>query len=106
MNPQRQAATAADAITRLDALATELNNQGWTTRLHTPYGRLPKLHARNPEPGAAALSEHIFARPGADGSWMYWWPWNEPIADDAVTAAAIIIRVLRPAGTLSDNAQG
>ncbi|GEM_PF-1814224 len=104
MNAPGPSAAPADIIARLDALATELAALGWPTRLHTPHGRLPRLHARNPEPGAAALSEYIIARPDADGSWRYWWPWNEPIADTAVTAAAIIIRVLRPARTLSDNA--
>lgn len=67
--------------------------------MHAPRGRIPSLHARNPESGAAALSEHIYAQPRADGTWMYWWPWAQPIADTPGTAAAVIIRVLRPAGT-------
>lgn len=60
---------------------------------------LLSLYARNPEPGAAALSEHIFARPRADGTWTYCWPWAEPIANTPATAAAIIVRVLRPTET-------
>lgn len=92
-------AGAADTIARLDALAAELGTHGWTARLHTPRGRPPRLHARNPEPGAAALSEHIYAQPRPDGTWMYWWPWAEPIAETAPDTAAIITRVLRPAGT-------
>lgn len=95
MNAPSPAATPADTI----ALAAELTAHGWTTRLHAPHGRTPTLHARNPEPGAAALSEHIYAQPSADGHWTYWWPWKEPIADTPATAATIIIRVLRPAGT-------
>jgi len=86
-------------ITRLDALAAALTAHGWTARLHAPRGRTPSLHARNPEPGAAALSEDIYAQPRADGTWTYWWPWAEPIAEAPDSAAAVIVRVLRPAGT-------
>ena len=85
----------AEMTARLEALATQLAVHGWAARLDAPPGRVPSLHARNPAPGAAALSEHIYAQPGADGTWRYWWPWAEPIAE----AAAVIVRVLRPAGT-------
>jgi hypothetical protein len=94
-----QAATTADMIARLSALAAELAAQGWTARLSTPRGRAPSLHALNPEPGAAALSEYIYAQPGPTGTWMYWRPRVEPIAGTAPEAAATITRVLRPAGT-------
>ncbi len=97
MNAPGLRASTADVIARLNDLATELNARGWTARLHTPSGRLPSLHTRNPEPGAAALSEHIYAKPRADGCWMYWWPWAEPIADTPAGAAAVIVRVLRTA---------
>ena len=93
-------ASSADAIARLDALATELNSHGWTASIQNPPGRTPRLYARNPEPGAAALSESIYAQPRADGTWSYWWPWAEPIAETAAAAAAIIVRVLRPAEAL------
>lgn len=89
----------ADVVARLDALATELAALGWSARLYAPPGRAPSLHARNPEPGAAALSEDIYAQPRADGTWVSWWPWAEPIAIEAADAAAIIVRVLRPAPT-------
>jgi hypothetical protein len=93
-------ASSADTIARLDALAAELTSHGWTASVMTPQGSTPRLYARNPEPGAAALSERIFARPRADGTWSYWWPWAEPIADTASAAAAIIVKVLRPAAAL------
>jgi hypothetical protein len=93
-------ASSADAIARLDALATELDTHGWTTTIQAPHGRAPRLYARNPVPGAAALSESIYARPRTDGTWSYWWPWAEPIAETAAVAAAVIVRVLRPAGAL------
>ncbi len=90
-------ASPADAVARLDALAIALSAHGWTARVYAPRGRIPSLHARNPEPGATALSEHIYAQPHGDGTWTYWWPWAEPIADSPAHAAAIIVRVLRPA---------
>ena len=93
-------ADSADAIARLDALATELNSHGWTASVQALPGRMPRLYARNPEPGAAALSESIYAQPRVDGTWSYWWPWAEPIADTAAAAATIIVRVLRPAEAL------
>jgi hypothetical protein len=89
----------AETIGRLDALAGELAACGWTSVVQTPRGKLPRLHARNPDPEAAALSEIVFALPHTDGTWGYWWPWREPIAEEAADAAAVIVRVLRPADT-------
>ncbi|HUY48670.1 MAG TPA: hypothetical protein VMV92_23625 [Streptosporangiaceae bacterium] len=97
MSTPAPAASAADAITRLNTLAAELAARGWPTRLDVPAGRAPSLHTRNPEPGAAALSEDIYAQPRADGTWWFWWPWAQPIAAGPADAAAIITRVLRPA---------
>src|SRR5215471_6598458 len=88
-------ARGTDPISWLEALGEELSSFGWTARVHAPSGKPPSLYARNPEPGAAALSEHIYARPRADGTWTYWWPWDDPIADEPATTAAIITRVLR-----------
>lgn len=99
MNASVSAARPSERIARLEALATELAARGWTTRLHAPRGQSPSLHTRNPEPGAAALSEHIYAHPRTDGTWVYWWPWTDPIADTAADAATVIVRVLRAVGT-------
>ncbi len=90
-------ARTAHTVIRLDALAAELTARGWHATLEAPPGRAPSLHAHNPEPGARALSERIYAQPRADGTWIYWWPWAQPIATTPATAAEIIIRVLRPA---------
>lgn len=94
-----RARTAAEVIARLEALAAELADRGWQARLDTPHGRTPSLYARNPAPGAAALSEHIYAQPRADGAWGFWWPWAEPIAATPGEAAAVITRVLRAQDT-------
>jgi len=83
----------------LDALAAALSAYGWTACVRTVPGRVPSVRAGNPEPGAAALSEDIYAKPGPDGGWEYWWPWAERIAAGPASAAAVIVRVLRTAGT-------
>ncbi len=90
-------ADPAEALARLEALAGELTARGWHARLETPPGRLPSVYARNPAPGAAMLSERIYAQPRADGTWVFWWPWAQPIAAAPAAAAAVIVRVLRPA---------
>ncbi len=92
------AAERGEAVARLEALAGELAERGWKARLEAPPGRLPSVYAGNPVPGAAVLSERIYAQPRADGTWAYWWPWAQPIATAPADAAAVIVRVLRPAG--------
>jgi len=99
VNAPVPAISASDVIARLDALAAEVTALGWIARVKTPLGRRPSLYVRNPEPGAAALSEHIYAHPRADGAWVFWWPWAEPIASTSPEAAAIIVRVLRATET-------
>ena len=91
--------TGTDTIKRLDALATELSARGWVTSLRRTRGRPACLHTRNPEAGAGALAEDIYALPGEDGEWAYWWPWNQRIAVSAESAAAAIVRALRSADT-------
>jgi hypothetical protein len=48
-----------------------------------------------PEPGAAALADRIYAAPKDDGLW-FWWSWYEPIARDTAQAAVLIRRARRP----------
>lgn len=100
MNAPAPTDSVAEVTARLEALAAELDTRGWSSRLDVPLGRLPSLYARNPEHGAAALSEHIYAQPSTDSGseWTYWWPWAEPIAHSAADAATVIIRALRATG--------
>ena len=97
MSTRNVVADRTEIVARLDALAEELAARGWASSVQAPNGRLPRLHARNPVPGAGALSEDIFAQPRADGTWVYWWPWAQPIAEAADRTAEVIVRVLRPA---------
>jgi hypothetical protein len=93
---ETSAAMTDQAITQLEALGAEIGRHGWITRLATETGRAPCLYVQNPEPGAGALAEHIYAAPKADG-WWFWWSWAEPIAPDITATAAIILRALRTA---------
>jgi hypothetical protein len=81
-------------LDRLERLAEVLARHGLRARLVTPAGRVPSLHVSNP--AAAALAEDIYAGPGQDGVWWFWWSWAERIAlsDDLPTAATLISRVL------------
>jgi hypothetical protein len=57
-------------------------------------------YVQNPEPGAAALSERIYAAPKDDGFWFFW-SWYEPIASDTAETAALVRRALRAAPEFS-----
>ena len=67
-------------------------------RLTTQAGRVPSLHVVNT--AAAVLAEDIYAGPGQDGVWWFWWSWAERIAvsDDMSAAARRIRRVLDARG--------
>ncbi len=85
-------------LDRLEGLAEALARHGLRARLTTPAGRVPSLHVVNP--AAAALAEDIYAGPGTDGVWWFWWSWAERIAvsDDLPAAASRIGRVLAARG--------
>jgi hypothetical protein len=81
-------------LDRLDGLAEVLATRRLRTRLMTPAGRVPSLHAVNP--AASALAEDIYAGPCQDGRWWFWWSWAERIApcEDLAGAALQISQVL------------
>lgn len=81
-------------LDRLEGLAEVLSGHGLRARLMTPPGRVPSLHAVNP--AASALAEDIYAGPGQDGHWWFWWSWAERITPcaDLAGAARQISRVL------------
>jgi hypothetical protein len=94
LRPAAPPAATEKAISCLEALGAEMGETGWIARLQTGAGRIPCLHVQNPEPGAGALAENIYAAP-KNGSWWFWWSWAEPIAQDPPATAAIIRRTLR-----------
>ena len=89
-----ETALTDEALKHLEALATDLNGRGLTTRV-APGGRYPSLSVVNET--ASHLSEQVYVARAAEGSVWYWWSWSERICQvtDRATAAAKIVRVLR-----------
>ena len=81
-------------LSRLEGLAEALADHGLRARLVAPPGRVPSLHVVNPQ--ASALAEDVYAAPGQDGQWWFWWSWAERIAsgEDLAGAAVRISHVL------------
>jgi len=81
-------------LEKLDGLGKLLVQHGLRARLIAPPGRLPSLHVVNPV--ASVLAEDVYAGPGQDGLWWFWWSWAERIAagEDVEGAAVIIEHVL------------
>jgi len=81
----------------LEALRRELSGQGWITRLLDRPGRPSSLFVQNPDPGAAALNDHVLIAADGGGSCWYWWPWATQIAPvgDTALAADRVTSVLR-----------
>jgi hypothetical protein len=94
------AATIENVIAMLERLGAGLAAAGWTTRLQVAPGRAPALYVQNPETGAGALNERIYAGPKEDGLY-FWWSWGEPIAQGIPETAELIRRALRAAPELS-----
>jgi len=97
---------ARHSLDRLGDLAAVLAAHGLATKIVTPAGRLPRLHATNP--AVPRLCEDVYAACGPDGSGWFWWPWAERIApdDDVPAAAAAVAKVLRLDGRALDDIDG
>jgi len=83
-----------EQLAHLQRLAAELSGQGFTTQLLSTGGQ-PSVQATNP--GNSALTERVLCRTAADGSWCFWWPWQQPIgsAEDLAAVTEKIVTVLR-----------
>jgi hypothetical protein len=90
-------AHAGGPAAHLEALRRELSGRGWITSLLEPAGRPSSLFVQNPDPGAAALSDHVLVAGDGQGACWYWWPWATRIAPalDTARAADHVTSVLR-----------
>lgn len=81
-------------LTHLERLATELQRQGFTAQLNGAVSK-PCLQVANAD--TPTLNERVYCEPAADDSWVFWWPWKQPIgsAADLPGVIAKIAAVLR-----------
>jgi hypothetical protein len=86
-----------EALAHLERLAEALSTAGQFTaelvKAAKPY--LEVANATTPR-----LNERVRCGPAGDGSWVFWWPWHQPIGpvDDLPAVTGKITAVLRAAG--------
>jgi hypothetical protein len=86
---------AREAVTQLEALARELAERNFETRV-TSDGGTPSLSVITP--AVRSLRETIAVTPADDGVWWFWWSRGDRIArvTDVETAAFKVAYVLIP----------
>jgi hypothetical protein len=83
-----------EQLTHLRSLAGELSSRGFAVQLLGTASQ-PSLKVTNPD--TRELAERVLCRPAEDGSWCFWWPWQQPIgsAEDLAAVSGKIMTVLR-----------
>jgi hypothetical protein len=87
-------ATHDKQLAHLERLAEALSGHGCSAELvrksASPYLRV--ANAQTP-----TLNERVLCYQAGDGSWVFWWPWKQPIGsvDDLETVARKLAAVLR-----------
>ena len=83
-----------DQLIHLRSLAGELSSRGFAVRLLGTASQ-PSLKVTNPD--SSELTERVLCYRAEDGSWCFWWPWQQPIgsADDLAAVSGKIMTVLR-----------
>jgi hypothetical protein len=78
----------------LERLAEELNQRGFRTELVNKTVK-PTLRVANAE--TPTLNERVLCYQAGDGSWSFWWPWQQPIGsvDELAVVVGKIAEVLR-----------
>jgi hypothetical protein len=86
--------TSDQQLAHLRHLADELHHHGFAIQLPDNTTQ-PSIKVTNPD--SPELTERILCRPAEDGSWCFWWPWQQPIgpADDLANVALKITTALR-----------
>jgi hypothetical protein len=82
------------SLTYLQRLADELKACGFTVEVARKVAK-PYLQVANA--ATPSLNERVVCAQDSDGSWMFWWPWKQPIgpADDLETVAGKVAAVVR-----------
>jgi hypothetical protein len=81
-------------LAHLGKLAAELESHGFATELLAKVSK-PSLKVANAE--NLSLNERVLCQQAGDGSWLFYWPWHQPIGsvDDLDTVVDKITSVLR-----------
>jgi hypothetical protein len=84
-----------EQLAHLERLAAALHPQSCAAEIVRAATR-PYLMVANA--GIPTLNERVFCGLATDGSWVFLWPWKQPIGsvDDLETVARKIAEVLRP----------
>jgi len=81
-------------LAHLTRLAGELEQRGFVTELASQISKL-HLHVVNAE--TPTLTERVLCYRTIDDTWMFWWPWKQPIGpvDDLTAVIEKIAAVLK-----------
>lgn len=87
--------TNSEKLTYLEQLRDALTNKGLSVQAvgsNTPKPYLKVANAETP-----SLNERVHCERADDGSWLFWWPWRQPIGsvDDLESVTGKITAVLR-----------
>jgi hypothetical protein len=83
-----------ERLAHLERLADELKQQGLKAEL---VGGVAKPHLRVANAETPTLNERVLCYQADDASWVFWWPWKQPIgsSDDLGAVTGKIAAVLR-----------
>jgi len=81
-------------LAHLEYLANELDKREFRTEFTRAIARPYITVANGMQP---QLNERVLCERAEDGSWSFWWPWQQPIGsvDDLETVVSKIAAVLR-----------
>lgn len=86
-----------EKLAYLERLGDVLTSRGFSAQIIS-INTKPHLKVANAE--TPKLNERVQVEQAEDGSWCYWWPWQQPIGsvDDLETVIGKVASVLRSAG--------
>jgi hypothetical protein len=84
-----------EQLAHLELLSAELTREGLTTQLTGSTSARPRLKVANAS--TPQLNERVHVQQADDGTWIFCWPWNQPIGPvtDLATVTTKISAVLR-----------
>jgi hypothetical protein len=87
--------THQEKLTHLAQLSAELASRGLSTQLVGSTTARPCLKVANAS--TPRLNERVYIQQADDGTWTFYWPWNQPIgpATDLAAVTTKITTVLR-----------